>query len=138
MTPAELRQRRKQLYESSKAYPPHLVDVPESQWPPQFDFIAPKPFKVMRSRYFLLQAFSEPTGEIRLSICRTELDNDGEWKADICWDDLQSLKRQAGYGNYDAFEIFPPDKDLVNVANMRHLWIPVEPIPCAWRATHTP
>jgi len=33
----------------------------------------------------------------------------------------------------DAIEIFPADMDVVNVANMRHLWVMAEPVEFAWR-----
>jgi len=46
---------------------------------------------------------------------------------------LQEIKSAVGYGDRDAVEIFPAQKDLVNVANMRHLWIVPESIPFAWR-----
>ena len=58
---------------------------------------------------------------------------DGRWKDDITWDELQEIKRQAGYGNQMAVEIYPDDLDIVNVANMRHLWILDEPLPIGWK-----
>ena len=57
----------------------------------------------------------------------------GRWKDGISWDALQEIKSAVGYGDRDAVEIFPAQKDLVNVANMRHLWIVPESIPFAWR-----
>jgi hypothetical protein len=41
----------------------------------------------------------------------------------IAWEDLQRLKAEIGKGDYCAVEIYPRDRDLVNVANMRHLWL---------------
>lgn len=72
---------------------------------------------------------------MRMSVNRTALTKDGNWDADIGWEELQRLKAEAGYGNMDAVEIYPSDKDVVNVANMRHLWILSEPLAFAWRAT---
>jgi len=71
---------------------------------------------------------------VRLSVLRTSLDTAGGWQQDITWEELQRLKREAGYGDHDAVEVFPPDADVVNVANIRHLWI-LEPghLPFAWR-----
>ena len=72
---------------------------------------------------------------VRLSINRAGLDKGGEWQQGISWEDMQRLKREAGYGNHDAVEVFPPDDDVVNVANMRHLWIlPRGAVSFAWRA----
>ena len=31
-----------------------------------------------------------------------------------------------------AVEVFPADDQVVNVANMRHLWVLPEPLPFAW------
>ena len=57
----------------------------------------------------------------------------GEWGDNIPWRELQRIKREVGYGDRDAVEIFPADRDVVNVANMRHLWIVSKPIEFAWR-----
>lgn len=104
---------------------------------PQREFIhgAGRPKRVWRSRGFLVQAYGEIPGHVRLSICRAELDRDGQWTANISWEELQELKRQAGFGDYDAVEVFPRDCDVVNVANMRHLWVVPEGIPFAWRGS---
>jgi hypothetical protein len=71
---------------------------------------------------------------VRLSVCRTSLAGD-RWQDGITWDELQRLKRECGYGDADAIEVFPADTDVVNVANMRHLWVMADPIACAWRKT---
>jgi len=60
------------------------------------------------------------------------IQNNGEYVEGITWEELQSLKDQSGYGNCCAVEIYPPNKDIVNVANMRHLWIPVEDPKYRW------
>jgi hypothetical protein len=56
------------------------------------------------------------------------------WAEGITWEQLQQIKRQVGYGEFDAVEVYPDDDDVVNVSNMRHLWI-LEPgsLPFAWR-----
>lgn len=41
----------------------------------------------------------------------------------IPWDDLQVMKRLAGYGDDYAIEVYPADRDIVNDANIRHLWV---------------
>lgn len=68
-----------------------------------------------------------------MSVCRTSM-RQGRWVDGISWDDLQRLKREAGYGESDAVEVYPADSDVVNVANMRHLWILETPIRFAWRS----
>lgn len=71
---------------------------------------------------------------VRLSINRAAINSSGGWQQDITWEELQRLKREAGYGDHDAVEIFPADADVVNVANMRHLWIVAGgSMPFVWR-----
>lgn len=88
--------------------------------------------EMWRSRAFLVQVFPMKNGYERLSVCTTE--HNGESFVDgIAWDDLQRLKSECGRGDKDAMEIYPADVDVVNVANMRHLWVLPYPIPIAWR-----
>lgn len=135
MNSKELRQRRHILNEERKLWPKTLVDVPPDKWP-SWPFASAKPIRVLRSRDFVCQIFKCTDGATRrLSFCRAEINNDGQWKDGISWDELQSLKTQAGFGNYDAVEIYPSDYDIVNVANMRHLWIVDTPITFKWKAT---
>jgi len=79
----------------------------------------------------LVQVFNEPSGIERLSVCRTSVQN-GEWVSEITWDELQRIKRECGRGDKDAVELYPADADVVNVANMRHLWI-VDPSVVAFK-----
>jgi hypothetical protein len=71
---------------------------------------------------------------VRLSVLRTTLDPKvGRWVDGITWDELQSIKAQCGYGQHDALELYPIDSDVVNVANLRHLWVMASPVSFAWR-----
>ena len=46
----------------------------------------------------------------------------------LTWDVLQWVKAEVGYSAREALELYPRDDMLVNVANMRHLWLlPEEP-----------
>lgn len=105
-----------ELAKANRQWPSYLVemDVPLGDG---------KRFKAMRSDDFLVQFFDEGKGIVRLSINRTYVDMNGEWLANISWDELQSLKAQAGYGDKVAVEVFPSDDSIVNVSNMRHLWV---------------
>jgi hypothetical protein len=90
--------------------------------------------EVWRSREFLVQVFQEGDGIVRASINRTSVNSgNGRWLDGISWDELQRVKREIGRGHRDAVEVFPADRDVVNVANMRHLWIFTEPLQYAWR-----
>lgn len=48
------------------------------------------------------------------------------WKEDgtdgITWDELQNLKNKVFGIEAWAFEIYPPESELVNRKNVRHLW----------------
>ena len=80
------------------------------------------PSRVLISREYLVQERDQKDGIILLSICSVKY-NGTSWQDKIEWDTLQDLKRQAGYGDRLALEVYPRDVDLVNVANFRHLWV---------------
>ncbi len=90
--------------------------------------------EVWQSRAFLVQVHKAPApAHARLTINRTMPGPDGRWEQDITWDDLQRIKNEVGFALYDAVEVYPRKGDVVNVANMRHLWIMPELLPFAWR-----
>lgn len=122
------RQQRRALEKDNAKQPLVLQQIPRSQWPDH-----PRPPKeVWRSRDYLVQIYDEAGGIERMSISSTVLR--GERLADgIALEELMSLKRQCGRGSRDALEVYPADRDIVNVANMRHLWLPVDPVAFAWR-----
>jgi hypothetical protein len=108
-----------------------LKPVPQESWPTRCN--DPKRSNVWVNSYFLVQEFQEADGMVRLSVNTTSLANSGRWKDGISWDALQEIKGAVGYADRDAVEIYPRDSDVVNVANMRHLWITPEPLTFAWR-----
>lgn len=123
--------RRKFLRQDNQKYGAFLQPVLPADWPSKITDVIR--FGVWRSKRFLVQGFKESAGVIRLSICRTELDSKGQWKDGIAWEELQQIKDECGFGNHTAVEIFPAEEDVVNVANMRHLWVlPEKPSYC-WR-----
>jgi hypothetical protein len=115
-------------------WPLELTRLSEGEFPPRpANLKGPMPVEVWRSRCFLLQVYPVSPMIERLSVNRTEIDISGNWVQDVSWEELQDLKRQCGRGDLDAVEIYPADADVVNVANMRHLWVLKVPIPSAWR-----
>jgi len=107
-----------------QSLPDELTVLPRSEWPP-----TPRPpMQVWMSKKYIVQMYNESNGIIRLSVNRTGLKNGG-WVDKITWDELQQIKRDVGFGDEYAVEVYPPDDWTVNVANMRHLWILSEPIP---------
>jgi hypothetical protein len=123
------RAQRRQLEQASKRLPDHMISVPMHEWPS-----APLKLKELwRSNRFLVQVFHEPEGIERVSVTVTSIQ--GNRFADgISWDELQFIKHQIGRGNCCAVEIYPPDADVVNVANMRHLWLLPESPSYMWKS----
>lgn len=122
------RQQRKKLETENKHWPSRLKIIPKSEWP----FVLPSLVRVWRSRDYLVQEYEE-AGCIRLSVNRAILTPDGDWSDNLEWEELQEIKQQCGYGDRMAVEIFPADRDIVNVGNMRHLWVLPEPLEVGWR-----
>lgn len=134
MSRTELIEKRRHLRKENAKYGSwDFVTIPQHDWP---QHLPPTIVKVLRSREFLVQVHQENKAgaTFRLSICRTELDDDGEYRGGITWDELRRIKAGCGFAHYDAVEIYPMEIDVVNVANMRHLWV-VERgfIKFAWR-----
>jgi len=125
----ERRAANQHLKKENKTYPDQLISVPESEWPRR----EPGMVALWRSNRFLVQVYVENNGVVRLSVCRTEINNRGQWQENIAWEELQEIKNQCGYEHFDAVEVYPRQKDVVNVANMRHLWVFDEPLRFAWR-----
>jgi hypothetical protein len=96
----------------------------------------PSPVLVFQSNKYLVQVFQEDSFEYphlkRLSICRVKLGKVGRWQDGLTWDELQEIKRQCGYGDWYGVEVYPRDCDVVNVANLRHLWVMPEPLHIGW------
>lgn len=124
------RAQRRQLARDNAKLPSELAGVPRHEWP---DPSAPQ-WAVWRSREFLVQAFKEAGGVMRLSINRTTLNGSGRWVDGITWDEVQRLKRECGFGDRWAVEVFPADAEIVNVANVRHIWLLPEPPAFAWHS----
>lgn len=126
------RAHRRELKRQNAKLPRELQLVPREEWPPERQ---PMPSRVWRSRDFLVQEYAEPAPVlVRLSVSRTTLDpTAGRWVDRITWDELQGIKAECGYADADAVELYPRIADVVNVANMSHLWIMREPVAFAWR-----
>jgi hypothetical protein len=135
MNPAEWSDLQcRQLERDSARWPSALTRLP-LPWPPGPKF----PTEAWRSRDFLLQVYAVREGVERLSINRAKVDmRTRRWVDGISWDELQRLKAECGRGHLDAVEIYPADADVVNVANVRHLFVFSEPFDLTWRTKDTP
>jgi hypothetical protein len=126
LTRDEYRARVSYLDKENSKWPEQMKEVPEYDWPHSLQEIG-RLVGVWRSRHFLAQAFGMQDGAARLTVSRTEITREGDWRQDISWEELMSVKSQCGFDKDWAVEIFPPDTQIVNVANMRHLWITKQP-----------
>lgn len=127
------RDQRRELERQNAKFPRTLVLIPLSTWPAT-TLVDPRLIEVWRSREFLVQVFQEDGGVVRLTVCRTAVTvAAARWEDGITWDELQRLKRECGRGAQCAVEVYPGARDIVDVANMRHLWVLPEPPAYTWR-----
>lgn len=134
MTIHTSREQRRQLARANAKLPKHLALIDPADWPQAVLASATPPVAVWRSRGFLVQKYLAPAPAVaRLSVLRTTLAGE-RWQDGITWDELQQIKNEVGYFAHTAVEVFPPMRDVVNVANIRHLWVLDGPLPFAWRA----
>lgn len=125
------REQRRQLVRDNAKQPAILTEVAKANWP-DTSWMTPQPTRVWRSQRYLAVEYPAPAPAlVRLSIQTTILVAE-DWADGLRWDQLQQIKRECGYGSYDAVEVYPADADIVNVANMRHLWIMAVPLTFKW------
>ena len=128
--------KRGYLTRENSTYSSKMTPVPKWKWPTQKGVTV---LEVWRSHGFFAQLVQEETsGAIRLSVNRTMIDRHGDWLADIAWEDLQRIKSECGLGQMLAVEVYPRDKDVVNVANMRHLFLMPADVKIGWSAAPRP
>ncbi len=122
--------RQMQIGETDK-YPVKLTEVSKDAYPPS----PLPPDSVFVSRRFMVQLFHEKNSEypnlIRLSVCRIRANQHG-WLENITWEELQEIKAELGFAERYAIEVYPPESVVVNVANMRHLWVFEKPLSVGW------
>jgi len=128
----EIRLKQAYLRKQNKLYCTTMSPVPFIEWPRNIFALKAIPSAVWRSSEFCCQVFPPQDGATRLSIMRTMIGNDGQWLDGITWDQLMRIKSDCGFRDYWAVEIFPPQDEVVNVANMRHLWVVSERPAFAW------
>lgn len=121
--PPTIERVREYMEKENKKYPRWMTILPMEGWPA----VRPNanaPVEIWRSREFLAQVYETPTEGIkRLSVNRTMIEDSGAWSAEITWEELQRVKSECGFGKMWACELYPHDDEVVNVANMRHLFI---------------
>jgi hypothetical protein len=131
-----LRELRKALQIANRGWPEQMREVVLDDWPDDVKAVAwdKRPLRAWRSRRFVAMLFEEggnrPT---RLTVHRTWLDDRGRFEGGITWDELMAVKRECGFGSLDALEFYPADDVVVDVQNMRHLWLVSTPHQWVWR-----
>lgn len=113
--------------------PMRFLEIDSEKWPPRARAIKPAPVRIWLSQDFLVQLYDEAGGIQRLTVCTTSLGDNERWVDGISWDELQGIKDALGFHDRDAVEIYPKRADVVNVANMRHLWLLSDELPFVWR-----
>lgn len=116
--------------------PATLTEIPRARWPAHYLTDPKAPTKVYESRKYLAQLYDVGAREgrtvMRLSVCRVTLKEDGRWEEGLQWDELMQVKREIGFAELYAVEVYPQDSEVVNVANMRHLWLLATPLTIGW------
>lgn len=107
-----------------------FTEIPRHLWPNEAADLTR--LRVWRCRDFLVQEFQESDNVIRLSVTKSKLGQSRQFEDGISWDELQWIKSAVGYGDRMAVEIYPADSNVVNVANMRHLWVLPQPLKIGW------
>ena len=134
----ELKKAARFIKEESRTMPKRMEPLPREHW----DRIQSKTTRpiigVWRSNRYLCQAYQESENIIRLSICRTVVDvQNRRWRDKLTWDEIQKIKVECGFGSVDAVEIYPRESDVVNVANMRHLFVMLDGVDFRWRSPNS-
>lgn len=124
---------RERARESAR-FPDVMQEIPQAEWPPISPDMAPEliPLAVWRSKKFFAQVVKEPNGAVRISVNRVMMNDKYDYVDGITWDDLFAIKNQIGFADRDCIEIYPAQADLVNVANIRHLFVLDAPHPYNW------
>ncbi len=112
---------REFLKRENARFPDCLISIPREKWPPSPLGFLPQ-LEIWRSNAFVVQIFPALDLFERMTVNKTTLSGNN-WEDGISWDELQTLKAECGRGTRAAVEIYPPQDEITNVANMRHLWI---------------
>lgn len=120
------RSQRRAHNAAQRQHPEQLVSVPRDQW----ETYPTNLLEVWRNARYLVQVYSDG-GNTRISVNRVTLQAGG-WAEHIPFEDLMQIKAAVGYKYRQAIEIYPPESKLVNVANMRHLWVLPHDLAIGW------
>lgn len=129
------REMQKEARRTVLGLPDALTELPRERWPSDsFMHLSgdAERLRVWVSKAMIVQLFNE-FGHERISVSRAAIDAQGRFVDGIAWDELQAVKTAIGFGDRCAVEVYPPDRDVVNVANIRHLWLLAEDPVFMWK-----
>ena len=121
---------REQRRALEKAYRQWIATLPEELTPvSEDDSTIPYSshpedmLQVWRNKKFTVILWKVPAGH-KITVERNEWDSKTRRHLDnITWDELMDIKRACGFGDRNAVEFYPPDNEVINIANVRHLWL---------------
>lgn len=99
-----------------------MREIPRGEWPfiPGWES---EPLRVWLSNEYLAVLYRQRAdGNVRLTVNRTRR-NGRDWRDGITWDELQRIKNECLGDDVWCVEVYPSQDSLVNVSNMRHLWV---------------
>lgn len=115
----------------SGTYGRHMEEVPREDWPIMAQ-LEVEALRVWRSADYLAVLYKQLIdGNLRLSVnstrrtaCRKRYNKGGvDWKDGITWDEMQRIKNETLGEDVWCVEVYPAQEKLVDVANVRHLWV---------------
>ena len=117
----------------AKTFGRKMEEVPRSEWP-FFTALETVPLRVWQSKDYLAVLYQQKAdGMRRLAVnstrkgpCRKRR-NGTDWRDGITWDELQRIKNETIGPETWCVEVYPAQDKLVDVANIRHLWLLDEP-----------
>lgn len=125
----EIKAIKKAIAENNKRYTETFVELPREE----FENYSFPPERTWRNKNYLASLYKDyANGNLRLSVQRATIKDDGSYEDGISWDKIQEIKRLVGFGDWWGLEVFPADDQLVNVSNIRHVWLFKERPPFAW------
>jgi len=103
-----------------------MIEVPRDKWDSVRDGNSKADLlKVFKSDRFLVQVRMH-NDVVRICVNKVKWTNVGGkpiWADGITWDELQEIKDQCGFRDTWLCEYYPPRDKIINVANIRHLWV---------------
>lgn len=105
------------------SYPEELTRVAEDDPNMPYTSHAQDLDSVWRNKKYTVMVWNVPAGK-KITISRNTWDSHScRYKDGITWDEIMEIKRGVGFGDQNAIEFYPPDDEIINIANVRHIWI---------------